>query len=219
MYDVRNGKPAQTATLEIINPDEAIEGARPSISEKGDAPVEVPPATIPARSVSRQQVWIPASLGGAEMEFKIVHGASSCGSSRSLKISSFKSYFDDGTFAIHCTCHNDLGWLDTQQKTADFRSEKIILPALKLLKEYPEFRYSMESPVYLMEFLERHPEKREEIAGYMRDGRFAWGASYVQCLEVHVGPEKLVRQFYLGRRWLRKMKLGSWPATSLAKQR
>jgi len=61
----------------------------------------------------------------------------------------------------------------------------------------------MESPVYLMEFLERHPQRREEIAGHMRDGRFAWGASYVQCLEVHVGLEKLARQFYLGRRWLR----------------
>ncbi len=38
----------------------------------------------------------------------------------------------------------------------------------------------------------------------MRERKFVWGASYVQNLEVHVGPEKLVRQFYLGRRWLRK---------------
>ena len=38
----------------------------------------------------------------------------------------------------------------------------------------------------------------------MREGKFVWGASYVQNLEVHVGPEKLVRQFYLGRRWLQK---------------
>jgi len=204
MYDVHNGRPVQTATLEITNPDAAIEGARLSIFEKGGAPVEVPLATIPASTVSRQQVWIPAPLAGGEMEFKIVDGTSGFGSSRPLKISPFKSYFDGGIFAIHCTCHNDLGWLDTQQKTGDFRSEKIILPALELLKEYPEFRYSMESPVYLMEFLERHPERREEIAGYMRDRRFAWGASYVQCLEVHVGPEKLVRQFYYGRGWLRK---------------
>ena len=203
MYDVHDGKPVQTATLEITNPDEAINGARLSISAKGDRPVEIPLATIPARAVSWQPVWIRAPFRDAEMEFKIVNGSSAFGSARSLRNPSFHSYFEGGTFAIHCTCHNDLGWLDTQEKTGDFRSEKIILPALKLLEEYPEFRYSMESPVYLMEFLERHPERREEIAGYMRDGRFAWGASYVQCLEVHVGPEKLVRQFYLGRRWLR----------------
>jgi len=106
-------------------------------------------------------------------------------------------------FALHCTCHNDLGWLNTQAKTADFRSSDIILPALKLLKKYPEFVYTMESTTYLMEFLERHPELRDEMVERMREGRFRWGASYIQCQEVHVGPEKLVRQFYLGRLWLK----------------
>ena len=62
----------------------------------------------------------------------------------------------------------------------------------------------MECVTYLIEFLERHPEKREEMAQLMREGRFTWGSSYVENLEVHVGPEKLVRQFYLGRKWLRK---------------
>ena len=62
----------------------------------------------------------------------------------------------------------------------------------------------MESVAYLTEFLERHPEKRQEMAQLMRERKFVWGASYVQNLEVHVGPEKLARQFYLGRRWLRK---------------
>jgi alpha-mannosidase len=38
----------------------------------------------------------------------------------------------------------------------------------------------------------------------MRERRFTFGASYVQMQEPHVGPEKLARQFYLGRRWLRK---------------
>ena len=123
---------------------------------------------------------------------------------RSLRVPAYHSYFEGGTFNILCTNHNDLGWLDTQAKTADYRSAELILPAMKLLKEYPEFRYSMESTAYLQEFLERHPEKRDEMAQYMRERRFTWGASYVQCQEVHVGPEKLVRQFYLGRRWLRK---------------
>jgi len=29
------------------------------------------------------------------------------------------------------------------------------------------------------------------------------GASYVECQEVHVGPEKLARQFLFGRLWLK----------------
>ena len=104
---------------------------------------------------------------------------------------------------MNCTCHNDLGWLNTQEKTADFRSSDIILPALGLLKQYPEFLYSMECTAYLMEFLSRHPELRDEMAANMQNRRFTWGASYVECQEVHVGPEKLVRQFYFGRLWLK----------------
>ena len=61
----------------------------------------------------------------------------------------------------------------------------------------------MECTAYLMEFLSRHPELRDEMVANMRDRRFTWGASYVECQEVHVGPEKLVRQFYFGRLWLK----------------
>jgi len=108
------------------------------------------------------------------------------------------------TFDILDTNHNDLGWLDTQKITADFRSKELILPAMDLIRENPEFRYSMECVAYLREFLDRHPERREEMAQLMRARKFVWGASYVENLEVHVGPENLVRQFYLGRRWLHK---------------
>jgi alpha-mannosidase len=164
----------------------------------------VPLETIPAHAVAKQDTWIPAPFENAVMEFKILSNGAPGKVTRSLLVPAYHSYFDGGTFNLLCTNHNDLGWLDTQANTADYRSAELILPAMKLLREYPEFRYSMESTVYLEEFLERHPEKREEMAQYMRERRFTWGASYVQVQEVHVGPEKLVRQFYLGRRWLRK---------------
>ena len=203
-YDVRDGKPEQAATLEISNPGTDVTGARFAISQDHATIKEIGLQEIPARSVSRQPVWIPAPFEDAVMEFKIEAEHSEFVGTQRLKVPAYHSYFDGGSFAIHCTCHNDLGWLNTQAKTADFRSEKIILPALKLLQQYPDFRYSMESTAYLMEFLERHPEKRDAMHQVMREGRFRWGASYVQCLEVHVGPEKLVRQFYYGRRWLRE---------------
>ena len=158
---------------------------------------------VPARSLTPQDVWIPAPFEPTAMDFELVAGKTSLGPKRTLKVEPYQTYFDKGEFALHCTCHNDLGWLNTQAKTADFRSSDIILPALKLLKQYPEFVYTMESTTYLMEFLERHPELRDEMVERMRERRFRWGASYVQCQEVHVGPEKLVRQFYLGRLWLK----------------
>ena len=204
LYDVHNGNPEQTATLEIVNPGNEITGARLSISSDRATVKEIALKPIPARSVTHQPIWIPAPFEDAVMEFKIMDGAAEFGARQRLKVPAYGSYFDGGKFSIHCACHNDLGWLNTQAKTADFRSEKIILPALKLLEEYPDFRYSMESTAYLMEFLERHPEKQDQMYQAMRQGRFAWGATYVQCLEVHVGPEKLVRQFYYGKRWLRE---------------
>jgi alpha-mannosidase len=201
MYDVHHGRPVQTATLHLINPGEEIAGSRLVISQDGRPVMEVPLEPVKARAVTRQQVWIPAPFREEVMEFAI-RGGAAFGPSRSLRVPPYHSYFDRGVFALNCTCHNDLGWLNTQEKTADFRSADIILPALKLLNEYPEFCYSMECTAYLMEFLQRHPERREEMAQYMGDKRFIWGASYVENQEVHVGPEKLVRQFYFGRRWL-----------------
>ena len=204
MYDVHDGKPEQAATVEIVNPGKDITGARLTISQNHTTLKEIPLGPIPGQAVCRRSIWIPSPYEDTVMEFKIEAGSSVLGTRQRLSVPAYRSYFDGGSFAIHCTCHNDLGWLNTQAKTADFRSEKIILPALKLLAQFPDFRYSMESTAYLMEFLERHPERREEMYQVMRQGRFAWGASYVQCQEVHVGPEKLVRQFYYGRRWLRQ---------------
>ena len=203
-YDVREGTPAQSATLHLTNPGEEFRDAELVISQMGKEVMRVPLAPIPGRSLAPQDVWIPAPFEPTSMEFELMAGNASLGPKRTLRVEPYHSYFDTGLFALHCTCHNDLGWLNTQAKTADFRSSDIILPTLNLLKQYPEFIYMMESATYLMEFLERHPELRDEMAERMRERRFRWGASYVQCQEVHVGPEKLVRQFYLGRLWLKK---------------
>lgn len=204
MYDVRDQRAVQATTLHLVNPGPEVTGAKLSVSQNGAVLMTIPLASIPGKAVTRQDVWIPAPYQEAVMDFRIQSETAPFGISRSLQIPAYRSHFDGGSFSLNCTCHNDLGWLNTQEKTADYRSAELILPALKLLREYPEFCYSMECTAYLMEFLERHPEHREEMAGYMRDKRFIWGASYVENQEVHVGPEKLVRQFYFGRRWLKK---------------
>ncbi|MDR3793572.1 MAG: glycosyl hydrolase-related protein [Terracidiphilus sp.] len=200
MYEVQHGRGVQAATLKLVNPGSAVVGAKLNLAAPGEAPMEIALDAIPARAAVEQYVWIPAPMEDVVMECAASKGF---GTQR-LRVPRYRSYFDSGTIDLNCTCHNDLGWLSTQKETADFRSEGLIVPALDLMKKYPEFKYSMESVIYLEEFLERHPERREEMAARMREGRFLWGASYVQLLQVHVGPEKLVRQFYLGRRWLKK---------------
>ncbi len=203
-YDAHDGRPVQSATLHLINPGNEVREAQFVVSHNGKEALRATLQPIPAHAATHQDVWIPAPFESTAMDFEVVAGSAPLCPKRSLKVEPYQSYFDGGTFALHCTCHNDLGWLNTQAKTADFRSSDLILPALKLLRQYPEFVYTMESTIYLMEFLERHPELREEMAARMRERRFVWGASYVQCQEVHVGPEKLVRQFYYGRLWMKK---------------
>lgn len=202
MYEVHDGMPVQGATLEFVNPGGDIPDGQLQVSRLGQVLATLALNKIPARSVTNHDIWIPAPFADETLDFKFISPAFQ--KTRRLKVAAYRSYFEKGTFNFLCTNHNDLGWLDIQEVTADYRSAELILPAMALLKENPDFRYSMESVVYLMEFLERHPEKREEMARLMREGRFTWGASYVQCQEGHVGPEKLVRQFYLGRRWLKK---------------
>lgn len=203
-YDVHKGKAVQAATLHLINPGKEITGAQLIVSQKGSRLMEVPLAAIPGQSVSRQDTWIPAPFEDAVMDFSVQVNGTPFSAARKLHVPAYRTYFSGGTFSFNCTCHNDLGWLNTQAKTADYRSAEIILPAMKLLQKYPEFCYSMECTAYLMEFLERHPEKRQEMTSLMKENRFIWGASYVQCQDVYVGPEKLARQFYFGRRWLKK---------------
>ena len=204
MFDVRGGRMVRTATLHLVNPGEDIPTSELRVSSAGAAPTALPLQPIPARASCHQDIWIPSPFEDSSMQFEIVSQSSGFGSKLSVQMPSYRSYFDGGTFEFLCTNHNDLGWLNTPALTADYRSSALILPALELLQKYPEFMYSMESTTYLMEFLERHPEKRDEMAAMMRQKRFTWGASYVQLLQVSAGPEKLVRQFYLGRRWLMK---------------
>ena len=163
MYDVHDGKPEQAATLEIVNPGNEFAGARLTISQTMPRLRKSPSSRFRRSRLAISPSGFQLLIEDAVMEFKIEDGAAEFGSRQRFKVPAYHSYFDGGKFSIHCTCHNDLGWLNTQAKTADFRSEKIILPALKLLEQYPDFRYSMESTTYLMEFLERHPEKHDEM--------------------------------------------------------
>jgi len=203
MYEVHNGRAVQAATLSFINPGNALSSCSLQVRQDSNPLVTTGIETIPACANYQESAWIPAPFEDTQMEFAITSPSAKYNLRRILQVPRYHSYFDGGTFELNCTNHNDMGWLDTQVITADFRSAWLIVPALKQMREFPEFMYSMECTTYLMEFLQRHPEMRDEMAERMRGNRFTWGGAYTNLLEVSVGPEKLVRQFYLGRRWLK----------------
>ena len=147
MYDAHDGVPVQSATLAAINPGPEVHDARLQISRQGKVLMSIPLETLPEKSVVPQNLWIPSPYEDQNFEFNIRDSQSAFDATRKLKVPAYHSYFDGGTFDLLATNHNDLGWLDTQKVTADYRSAELILPAMEIMKKYPDFRYSMESVI------------------------------------------------------------------------
>lgn len=115
-----------------------------------------------------------------------------------------QEYFSNGVVSIVSSSHQDTAWMDTPAACRRFRIEQNIIPALEMMKQDKTYGFAMECTLHLMEFLEAHPERRDEVAALMREGRLEWGATYNQPYESWLGGEELVRQTYYGRRWILK---------------
>ena len=203
MYGVQDDKPVQSAKIEIVNPGKEIKKAKILITQDGKKFGTIELNEIPGNSSTVRQIWIPIVYCESKLAFRISSAEKIFTIEQTIDVKPYnKNYFDGGTFDILNTNHNDLGFLDTQAATADYRSSALIIPAMDLMKNDSDFKYTMESIEYLKEFLVRNPDREDEMARLMKEKRFVFGASYIQNLQVQVGREKLIRQFYYGRRWL-----------------
>ena len=113
-------------------------------------------------------------------------------------------HFDHSTFYLIASSHNDIAYLDDPRGTADFRSENLILPALDLMNADDSFALDIETTLYLKEFLDRHPERLDEVRKRVAEHRLSFGGRYTQFYEALFGGEALARQMYFGRKWLKK---------------
>jgi hypothetical protein len=111
-------------------------------------------------------------------------------------------YFQNGTVLIISSSHQDTAWMDTPAACRKFRIEQNIMPALDMMRKDPNYTFCMECTLHLMEFLDTHPERRDEVLQRTREGRLEWGATYNQPYESWLSGEELVRQTYFGRRWI-----------------
>lgn len=205
MFDVQNDQAVQSAKIEIVNRGTDVKNATLELTNAGKKFGTIKLDDIPANSVVTQEIWIPAAYTESNLVCKIKDPGNHFPKAENFILKPYnKSYFDGGQLDIIATNHNDLGWLNTQALTALYRADTLIAPALDLMKTNPEFKYSMESIEYLKEFLKIHPERKDELIQRIREKRFSFGGSYIQNLQAHVGQEKLVRQFYYGRRWLKE---------------
>ena len=115
------------------------------------------------------------------------------------------SYFKGGKINIINSSHQDIAWMDSIGACEKWRDENMITPALKILATNKNFCFTSEDALCLKEYLKRHPDSFPEILKYTKEGRLEWGATYVQPYESMYDGEALIRQTYLGRKWLKKI--------------
>ncbi|MEW5900589.1 MAG: alpha-L-fucosidase [Acidobacteriota bacterium] len=94
--------------------------------------------------------------------------------------------------------------MNSPEACIEYRDTQCITPALEMMAKNPEYSFVMENMLNLMEYIERHPDRRDEILRFTREGRMEWGATFNQPYESLLGGEQLVRQTYFGRRWLKE---------------
>ena len=114
-----------------------------------------------------------------------------------------------GALSIISSSHQDIAWMNSPEKCVEFRDKNVISPALALLAKDPGYAFTMENMLNFMEYLERHPDRRDDIARFTREGRMEWGATFNQPYESLLGGEQLIRETYFGRRWIKKNFPGS----------
>lgn len=108
------------------------------------------------------------------------------------------------TLHLIVSTHQDIAWMDSPEQCIKDRDEKILTPALEIMKEDPTYRFDVEDVLFLREFLERHPDRKDDLLKVILNGQLGIGASYNQPYEELASGEMLIRQFYAGRKWLKK---------------
>jgi alpha-mannosidase len=96
--------------------------------------------------------------------------------------------------------HLDIGYSDFQGKVAEIQS-RVLSQAGALVKQYPDFRFSMDGSWILEQFLNsRAKPKQDELVGLIRDGKMAMPAQYVNLLTGYASLETLYRSLYESKR-------------------
>ena len=110
----------------------------------------------------------------------------------------------DGTIHVMLSSHQDLGWEGSIYWCNHTRNEKIIKPVLGWMGQTDtDYRYTFEYVYSLMHYLDTYPEELDTVREHTASGRFQWGAAYNDFYESLYSSEGVVRQFYLGKKWMK----------------
>ncbi len=115
-----------------------------------------------------------------------------------------ESNLRNGDIMLFTTTHQDLGWLNHVDACVIDRDTLWLTPFIDRLGKDPDFKMDIEQTSIIMEYIHRHPDKKDIINKYLKEGRICVGATYIQPYEEMYSGEALARQFYLGSRYMKK---------------
>jgi len=114
------------------------------------------------------------------------------------------SSLSKGQIYLMNSSHQDIAWMDSPEKCVIERDTMLITPLLKMGANDKNYRFDLEDGLMLREYIARHPDKKPLVKEMLADGRISCGSTYIQPYEEMYSGESLVRQFYLGAKWLQK---------------
>lgn len=150
----------------------------------------------------RAAAWMPM-IGGCDI-LELTEGGKTVSSfGVTAPIEKDWGIFSEGEIHLLQSSHQDIAWMDTPDYCRQDRIDNIIIPALGMMRNDPDITFEMEQTLNLMEFLQAHPERKDEVIQRYREGRFLWGATYNQPYEGLSSGEQLARQTVYGRKWIK----------------
>ncbi|AQT68763.1 Mannosylglycerate hydrolase [Anaerohalosphaera lusitana] len=197
----QNGDFLVKAECEVVRPASAQEFATVKLRSNGKDL-----GHLSVNTGAATDIYVPAKAAPCEVQLVGVYESGTEEVLASQKINPpVPTYFDNGgTIHVVSSSHQDIAWMDSPQFCREWRDENNMTPALEMMQKDEDYRFTVESMMYLMDELEDHPERRELVHKLTKNGQLEWGATYTQPYESSISGEQMIRGMYLGRKWFRK---------------
>src|SRR6202167_1093583 len=102
--------------------------------------------------------------------------------------------------------HLDLYWACTQEECLS-RGNFIISRAIQLAKQYPQYRYLLETEVFVSNFVDSHrgTKELEDLKQLVKEGRIEIAPLWAAIYQNQTRGEALVRKLSYGKRYAREV--------------
>ena len=142
------------------------------------------------------------------IDFREEYGAEFFNSLKRARDYLYKNYFGKGEGirpVVNCVGHThiDVAWLWDEEQTRQ-KTERSFATALKLMEEYPEYKFMMSQPQLFAFLKERNPEIFARIKEKVKEGRWELdGSMWLEADCNLTSGESLVRQIYYGKKFFK----------------